>query len=298
MEIHGQETCHSEASSISAASEEDHIKKYADDQKKKEKIEEGSDSKPELTSRVELDLKLAANDELSNINNNDVAAAAAASNLELNLFNSLNSGSSPASESSNEGSKRRPETKTFTCSFCKREFSTSQALGGHQNAHKQERALAKRRHGVVEVAAAAATPFGHHPAYSYYPFSTFPQTPFYGSFNRSSLGVRPESMIHKQSYNPYGIRFGHEKISRAFFMNPNLQGLSYNNQINGGFGLEKFEKRSAILDLGHNNPIDLDHHNSSTSKGNEGSNQRLRLGNLNGDHQTDDESGLDLNLKL
>ncbi|KAL2478107.1 zinc finger protein 3-like [Forsythia ovata] len=263
MEIHGQEPCHSEASSISAASEEAHIKKYGDNQKKKEKFEEGSDSKPELTSRVELDLKLAANDELSNNNNDDVAAAAA-SNLELNLFNSLNSGSSPASESSNEGSKRRPETKTFTCSFCKREFSTSQALGGHQNAHKQERALAKRRHGVVEVASAAATPFGHHPAYSYYPYSTFPQTPFYGSFNRSSLG-----------------------------------GLSYNNQINGGFGLEKLEKRSAILDLGHSNPIDLDHHNSSTtSKGNEGNNQRLRLGNLNGDRQTDDESGLDLNLKL
>ncbi|CAA3007566.1 zinc finger 3-like [Olea europaea subsp. europaea] len=294
MEIHGQDPCHTEGSNISAASEQAHVRKNADDDQKKnakmkEKIEEGSDSKPELTSRVELDLKLAANDEMSNNNN-----GAAASNLELNLFNSLNSVSSPASESSNDGSKCRFKTKTFTCSFCKREFSTSQALGGHQNAHKQERALAKRRHGVVEEAA-AATPFGHYPAYSYHPY-TFPQVPFYGSFNRSSLGVRPNSTIHKQSYNPYGIRFGHEKISRAFFMNPNLKGLSH-NQISGGFGHEKFEGRGSILDLGDKH-IDLDHHNSSTSKGNEGNNQRLRLGNVNGDHQTDDESGLDLNLKL
>ncbi|KAG6628403.1 uncharacterized protein LOC122293180 [Carya illinoinensis] len=230
----------------------------------------GSSSTTATTSRVLLDLKLSNG-------GSDYCDHGKPENMELSLFkySAINVGSSSSSsdqEAANEHiSDENPSeklsvsettTKVFSCSFCKREFSTSQALGGHQNAHKQERALAKRRQAGMDMAATSA--FGHPNFSNYYPYSSISsQYPKYGSLStqrsNNNIGVRMESMIHKPSsslpwptsssgstFRPFGHGTGWSS-RQSMLMNNNSKPLSLDRRLR----LEGFQAYNGAITL-HN----------------------------------------------
>ncbi|KAK7273990.1 hypothetical protein RIF29_15059 [Crotalaria pallida] len=79
--------------------------------------------------------------------------------------------------------------KVFPCNYCRRKFYSSQALGGHQNAHKRERTMAKR---VMRMRM-----FNER-------YASLASLPLHGSSFRS-LGIEAHSAMH-QRHMPSSLR--------------------------------------------------------------------------------------------
>lgn len=153
-----------------------------------------------------------------------------------------------------------PTKQVFTCNFCKRQFRSAQALGGHMNVHRKDRARLRL------LSSSSFDDHNHNPDFTSSPSSKFlPYThhplPFLSSPSSSSFDEEKKlELPHLDPLNPQGGNnmnkkriiggvLGFEELKGTFAQKGELKVLKKEDTIKLGLEIGLLKDPQEDLDL-------------------------------------------------